>query len=184
MLAAILSRSMVWSKSISLSRVSFRALFRCSSLSDLFVLIFYNSETRQIYNYFLFYLEFIVQNFKILLGFGVSPSFNFLFMFHFFIFSSLFIHFLVSLIFILFMLLETISPFASKPTSGQSLNKKSSLISSLLPHVWVKVHLRFHGFIGSGIQEESLFFHLGSNFPFDFGWLTNPFIGLSFPCEA
>lgn len=47
--AEIFNRSIVWSRSISLSRVSLRAFFLCYSVKFLFVRIFSISDTLQIY---------------------------------------------------------------------------------------------------------------------------------------
>ncbi len=126
----------------------------------------------------------MIQNLKIFLSLRVSSPLNLLFMPNLLTFSLLFFHLELCIKLILFLFLQSISPLPCKPSSGQSLYKKCSLIPPFLPHFRIKVHDRLDNLIISGIQENPLFLHLRAHFPLTFRRLTNPLISLSLPGEA
>lgn len=98
---------------------------------------------------------------------------------NFLIFSLFFIHLQFSVEFIFFVSFQFTSSSSGKPTPYKSLDEQSSFPSSIFPHIWIKIKIGLYNFISSGVNEDALFFHLSSYFPFNFGWFADPFIGLS-----
>lgn len=83
-----------------------------------------------------------------------------------------------------FFILQICRQLSGKPSSCQSLNKQSCLISPLLPHLTVKIHPCFCDFICSFINEKPLFLHLSSYLSLHFCGFRNFVICLGLPCKA
>jgi hypothetical protein len=123
-------------------------------------------------------LQLLIQDLKVLLGFGVPSSLDFLTVSHLLIFSQFFFLFYFALDFIVFLLAETIGQLSSKPPSCESLYVKGGLVSALLPHIRVKIKIGQHIFVSSCIDPQAFLFHLGADLSLDFGRLGHPFVGL------
>lgn len=79
---------------------------------------------------------------------------------------------------------QPIGQFSREPSFCQPLNIQRSLVSSLLPHLRIEVHVGDDLLISPCIDEQSFLLHLNADFSLHSGRLRNPFIGLRFPCVA
>ena len=130
------------------------------------------------------YLEFFVENFEIFLRFGISSSFNLLFVALFFCLAEFILFFKLKLVLFELLIFQLVGKFSCKPSSSQTLNIKSSLVSTLLPHLTVEVHTGLDYFICALVNKEALFLHLSPNFSLYFGWFCYLIVSLSLPCKT